>query len=119
MESIAALQARINRNMEKMVGPIAPPPEKMTEIETAGPGPGMMDRPSALILDDKGRAVDAAGQQITLTQHVPTLKANLRAKKREEVVSKDKEFAAQQSFEDQAKFFDGRVAIKGKTAIFQ
>ena len=32
MESIAALQARINRNMEKMVGPIAPPPEKMTEI---------------------------------------------------------------------------------------
>jgi len=113
MESIAALQARINRNMEKMVGPIAPPPEKMTEIEAAGPGPGMMDRPSALILDDKGRAVDAAGQQITLTQHVPTLKANLRAKKREEVVSKDKEFAAQQSFEDQAKFFDGRVAIKG------
>jgi len=112
MESIAALQARINRNMEKMVGPVAPPPEKMTEIEAAGPN-FMTDRPSALILDDKGRAVDAAGQQITLTQHVPTLKANLRAKKREEVVIKDKEFAAQQSLEDQTKFFDGRVAIKG------
>ena len=79
----------------------------------------MMDRPSALILDDKGRAVDAAGQQITLTQHVPTLKANLRAKKREEVDSKDKEFAARQSLEDQTKFFDGRVAIKGKTIIFE
>lgn len=118
MESIAALQARINRNMEKMVGPVAPPPEKMTEIEVAGSN-AMADRPSALILDDKGRAVDAAGQQITLTQHVPTLKANLRAKKREEVVSKDKEFAAQQSLEDQAKFFDGRVAIKGKTVIFK
>ena len=118
MESIAALQARINRNMEKMVGPVAPPPEKMTEIEALGPNV-MTDRPSALILDDKGRAVDAAGQQITLTQHVPTLKANLRAKKREEVVSKDKEFAAQQSLEDQAKFFDGRVAIKGKTVIFK
>ena len=118
MESIAALQARINRNMEKMVGPIAPPPEKMTEIETTGSNV-MTDRPSALILDDKGRAVDAAGQQITLTQHVPTLKANLRAKKREEVDSKDKEFAARQSMEDQTKFFDGRVAIKGKTVIFK
>ena len=118
MESIAALQARINRKMEKMVGPVAPPPEKMTEIEAAGPNV-MMDRPSALILDDKGRAVDAAGQQITLTQHVPTLKANLRAKKREEVDSKDKEFAARQSMEDQTKFFDGRVAIKGKTVNFK
>ena len=118
MESIAALQARINRNMEKMVGPIAPPPEKMTEIEATNANV-MTDRPSALILDDKGRAVDAAGQQITLTQHVPTLKANLRAKKREEVDSKDKEFAARQSMEDQTKFFDGRVAIKGKTVIFK
>merc|ERR1712223_1614140 len=115
MESIAALQARINSRMEKMVGPIAPPPEKMTDIESGagvgGAGPTLhTDRPGALILDDKGRTVDAAGQQITLSQHIPTLKANLRAKKREE--TKDKEPSA--AFEvDQAKFFDGRVAIKG------
>ena len=115
IESIAALQARINSRMEKMVGPIAPPPEKMTDIESeagvGAAGPTLhTDRPGALILDDKGRTVDAAGQQITLSQHIPTLKANLRAKKREE--HKDKEPSAALEV-DQAKFFDGRVAIKG------
>ena len=87
-----------------------PPPEKMTEMEDRGPQFGTADRPSALILDDKGRAVDAAGQQITVQQHVPTLKANLRAKKTLE--HKEKEPSAALEV-DQAKFFDGRVALKG------
>ena len=32
MDSIAALQARINKSMEKMVGPIAPPPSSMENL---------------------------------------------------------------------------------------
>ena len=92
--------------------PIAPPPEKMTENEPMAPL--LTDRPQAVILDDKGRTVDAAGQQITLTQYVPSLKANLRAKKRDE--QKEKEPTATLDI-DQTKFFDGRVAIKGKNMI--
>merc|ERR1719357_2512331 len=80
----------------------------MTENEPMAPL--LTDRPQAVILDDKGRTVDAAGQQITLTQYVPSLKANLRAKKRDE--QKEKEPTATLDI-DQTKFFDGRVAIKG------
>ena len=106
--NIAALQARINSKLQKMVGPIAPPPE----VTPAAPlAPTLhTDRPAAVILDDKGRTVDAAGQQITLTQHIPTLKANLRAKKKEEHSAKEGPGFSQQG--DETKFFDGRVAIK-------
>ena len=41
-------------------------------------------KPQALILDSAGRTVDASGQEVQLSQHIPTLKANLRAQKREE-----------------------------------
>ena len=84
----------------------------MTENEPMTPM--LTDRPQAVILDDKGRTVDAAGQQITLTQYVPSLKANLRAKKRDEQNRIDKELSAPLDLGDQTKFFDGRVAIKGK-----
>ena len=103
--NIAALQARINSRLDKMVGPIQP-----AQKEAAAPTMHT-DRPAAVILDDKGRTVDAAGQQITLTQHIPTLKANLRAKKREEHREKEPSATNQQS--DEAKFFDGRVLVKG------
>ena len=107
---IAALQARISKRMEN-IGPMAPPPQKdsMGGIN-AGAGPTMhTDRPAAVILDDKGRTVDASGQQITLTQHVPTLKANLRAKKKEEHREKE----PQEEPTDEVKFFDNRVSMKG------
>jgi len=44
-----------------------------------------VDRPTAVILDDKGRTVDDKGQEIQLVHLAPTLKANLRAKKRDEL----------------------------------
>ena len=44
-----------------------------------------IDRPTAVILDDKGRTVDDKGQEIQLVHYAPTLKANLRAKKRDEL----------------------------------
>ena len=108
------LVANLRINIYIFLLPIAPPPEKMTENEPMAPL--LTDRPQAVILDDKGRTVDAAGQQITLTQYVPSLKANLRAKKRDEL--KEKEPTAALEI-DQTKFFDGRVAIKGKNMISQ
>ena len=47
------------------------------------------------MLDAQGRTVDATGQQIQLSHHVPTLKANLRAKKRDEMKEHLKEGPAQ------------------------
>jgi U4/U6 small nuclear ribonucleoprotein PRP3 len=35
-----------------------------------------------LIIDASGKTVDASGQEIQLTTHVPTLKANLRAQEK-------------------------------------
>jgi U4/U6 small nuclear ribonucleoprotein PRP3 len=40
-------------------------------------------KPAPLILDDKGRTVDESGKAIQLTRRIPTLKANIRAKKQE------------------------------------
>lgn len=60
---IAELQARIQR---KLAGAALPP------------------RPAPLILDREGRTVDVSGRQVQLTHVAPTLKANIRAKRREE-----------------------------------
>lgn len=63
--------------------------------------------PRALILDQSGRTVDAAGRAIQLTSRMPTLKANIRAKKAEQ-------FKIEKPTEDlnESKYFDPRVGIK-------
>ncbi|KAL9976635.1 hypothetical protein ACROYT_G013957 [Oculina patagonica] len=63
--------------------------------------------PRALILDESGRTVDAAGRAIQLTSRMPTLKANIRAKKAEQ-------FKIEKPPEDlnESKYFDPRVGIK-------
>ena len=60
--------------------------------------------PKALILDQSGRTVDAAGRAIQLTSRMPTLKANIRAKKAEK-------FKIEKPTEDlnESKYFDPRV----------
>lgn len=65
----------------------------------------LSDKPAALILDDKGRAVDSSGKAVTLTSRMPTLKANIRAKKREAFLKVEK------PNEDltERNFFDSRV----------
>ena len=93
--------------MEKMVGPIAPPPDQQAAAKILH-----TDRPAAVILDDKGRTVDASGQQITLTQHIPTLKANLRAKKKEEGHQKVDEKEESEKVPE-IRFNDNRVMLKG------
>ena len=113
--TIAALQARIQGSLEKNIGPVIPQQALNQANQKQGPQDMMSalvsDRPTALILDDKGRTVDASGQQINLTQHVPTLKANLRAKRNDEQRIEDGKTAKVQA--DEFKYFDGRVNLKG------
>jgi U4/U6 small nuclear ribonucleoprotein PRP3 len=68
----------------------------------------------------QGRTVDASGQEIQLTHHVPTLKANLRAKQSAELKEQQKPApaAASEAKPDaDSKFFDARVM--GKAAVRQ
>ncbi|CAH2218358.1 jg12843 [Pararge aegeria aegeria] len=66
--------------------------------------------PAPLILDREGRTVDTSGKRVQLTHVAPTLKANIRAKRREE-------FRAQLSGQvtepvGEAAWVDERVASK-------
>ncbi|XP_028391992.1 U4/U6 small nuclear ribonucleoprotein Prp3-like [Dendronephthya gigantea] len=68
-------------------------------------------KPSALILDDKGRAIDSSGKAVSMMSRMPTLKANIRAKKREAFLKVEK---PTDDFADK-NFFDARVSAKPNT----
>jgi len=73
-------------------------------------GSNMMPKP--LILDDQGRTVDSKGQLLLIPSRVPTLKANIRAKKQEEFRQKLQEkpaAPAQETAPTGNKYFDYRV----------
>ncbi|XP_071941694.1 U4/U6 small nuclear ribonucleoprotein Prp3-like [Antedon mediterranea] len=69
-----------------------------------------LSKPTPLILDDQGRTIDASGNTIQLTQRMPTLKANIRAKKREEFKAVQDKPDIQ--LDDTHKFFDQRVTLQ-------
>ncbi|GLH15173.1 U4/U6 small nuclear ribonucleoprotein Prp3 [Gryllus bimaculatus] len=77
------------------------------------------EKPTPLILDAEGRTVDLSGKEVQLTQLVPTLKANIRAKKREEFRQQLQERAVEDLSD--TRFFDPRVgskpAVRGKRAL--
>lgn len=79
-KTIAALQAQIANRLSKLTVPA-----EVGLVAAAGQPAAAIDRPTAVILDDKGRTVDDKGQEIQLGHFAPTLKANLRAKKRDEL----------------------------------
>lgn len=64
-------------------------------------------KPTPLILDDQGRTVDATGKEIELTHRMPTLKANIRAVKREQFKQQLKEKPSEDL--EANVFFDPRV----------
>ncbi|KAG8223965.1 hypothetical protein J437_LFUL005578 [Ladona fulva] len=76
-------------------------------------------KPAPLILDSEGRTVDVTGKEVQLTHRMPTLKANIRAKKREEFRQQLQERAAEDLSD--TNFFDGRLGskppIRGKRAL--
>lgn len=71
--------------------------------------PLQLSKPQPLILDEEGRTIDKSGKAIQLTHVAPTLKANLRALKREQY--KDK---ADKKDEDnsETRFIDPRIGLK-------
>ncbi|KAK2194112.1 hypothetical protein NP493_2g07042 [Ridgeia piscesae] len=99
----AELQARIQMQLANTgIGLNAPSQLGATPANTVGPTP--------LILDEEGRTIDAkTGQTIQLQSYTPTLKANIRAKKREQfkaVQDRPTEEIAE------SRFFDDRVSLK-------
>jgi len=97
-QQIAALQASIASKLNKVDIP---------KVE-------MPSKPIPLIIDDSGRTVDSSGAQIQLTQHLPTLKANQRAQKKEDFTKHVKEEPSPVK-EEGPGFFDPRVGMKGAT----
>ncbi|XP_061574391.1 U4/U6 small nuclear ribonucleoprotein Prp3 [Cololabis saira] len=78
---------------------IAPPKVEIKEV----------NKPTPLILDDKGRTVDASGKEVELTHRMPTLKANIRAVKREQFRQQLKEKPSEDL--ESTSYFDQRVLI--------
>ncbi|KAK9731204.1 Protein of unknown function (DUF1115) [Popillia japonica] len=72
--------------------------------------PVMPNKPTPLILDEEGRTVDKTGKAVQLTQVAPTLKANIRAKKREQFKAQLHDRTSEESSEN--KFFDNRIGLK-------
>ena len=68
------------------------------------------DKPIPLVLDESGQTVDASGKQIQLTAPVPTLKANIRAKKRDLFKTQMQESKPEEIQE--STFFDSRIGVK-------
>ncbi|KAM9487837.1 U4/U6 small nuclear ribonucleoprotein Prp3 [Clarias gariepinus] len=76
---------------------IAPPKVEAREIT----------KPTPLILDELGRTVDASGKEVELTHRMPTLKANIRAVKREQFKLQLKEKPSDDL--ESTSFFDPRM----------
>ncbi|XP_005180664.1 U4/U6 small nuclear ribonucleoprotein Prp3 isoform X2 [Musca domestica] len=98
---IAELQAQIRAKLSGSLGALIPP---IT--------PAVTERPKPLILDEEGRTVDKSGRAINIPTVTPTLKANIRAKKRE-VFNKSQHHTDKTSSQDDTlKFFDDRITLK-------
>lgn len=78
---------------------IAPPKVEIKEV----------NKPTPLILDELGRTVDASGKEVELTHRMPTLKANIRAVKREQFRQQLKEKPGEDL--ESTSYFDHRVNI--------
>lgn len=93
---IAELQAQIRAKLSGTLANIIPPV--------------VQDRPKPLILDDEGRTIDKSGRAVNIPTLTPTLKANIRAKKRE-VFTKN-QVVDKTGTDETVKFFDDRIALK-------
>ncbi|XP_072020292.1 LOW QUALITY PROTEIN: U4/U6 small nuclear ribonucleoprotein Prp3-like [Amphiura filiformis] len=122
----AAIQARINASMANVglaAGGLLGSLGRGTKVKTeaveqetkpvgasAAATANLPGGPTPLILDDLGRTVDASGKAIQLTTRMPTLKANIRAKRRQEFKASQQE-KPQDTVSDSSKFFDPRVSL--------
>lgn len=94
-KKIAMLQAQIKAKLSGTLSTILPP---------------VQEKPKPLILDEQGRTVDNSGRAISIPTLAPTLKANIRAKKKENF---NKIVQPNDRQEDQSNtFFDERITVK-------
>lgn len=94
-KKIAMLQAQIKAKLSGTLSTILPP---------------VQEKPKPLILDEQGRTVDNSGRAISIPTLAPTLKANIRAKKKETF---NKVAQPNDRQDDQSNaFFDDRITIK-------
>lgn len=95
-KKIAMLQAQIKAKLSGTLSAIIPP---------------VQEKPKPLILDEQGRTVDNSGRAISIPTLAPTLKANIRAKKKESF-NKTVHPNDRQLEDQSAKFVDDRIAVK-------
>ncbi|XP_066269716.1 U4/U6 small nuclear ribonucleoprotein Prp3-like [Branchiostoma lanceolatum] len=96
----AELQAKIQAQLANKPG--------LLGTMKQGGGLPLADKPDKVQLVE-GRIVDASGREVTLVQRTPTLKANIRAKRREEFKLVQDSAA---ELNESSPFFDDRVALK-------
>lgn len=84
---------------------------KLSGIGMTAVLPQVQEKPKPLILDEQGRTVDNSGRAISIPTLAPTLKANIRAKKKE-TFSKAANANERQQEDQSQKFFDDRITAK-------
>lgn len=107
-----------------IAGPLLDPKARLAELKarlqarTAGlsvlnvtDADQSVGRPAPLILDAEGRTVDRSGKAVQLVQRMPTLKANIRAQRKEQFVKVVKDKPVRDEEEVSSKFSDDRVPV--------
>ncbi|XP_017021188.1 U4/U6 small nuclear ribonucleoprotein Prp3 isoform X1 [Drosophila kikkawai] len=111
---IAELQAQIRA---KLTGNLASLIQPTAVAAAAAAAAQAQERPKPLILDEEGRTVDKSGRTINIPTVTPTLKANIRAKKREVFQRQtggvgERNDPASSAQDEAIKYFDDRIAQK-------
>jgi len=101
----AELQARIAAKTSKLL-----PSMKLTlPIKTEQLPITEMTKPAAVVLDEDGKAVDqATGRQISIAQRMPTLKINIKEKKKEQM-KLNQDFDVVPDADEEQSFYDYRL----------
>lgn len=111
---IAELQKQIQAKLAGTLSGIATPSNNAIPVKPS-------DKPRPLILDSEGRTVDTSGREINIQTLTPTLKANIRAKKKENFKHQQAEKVADEARTAELSYFDERLAVKsairGKRAL--
>lgn len=120
-KKIAELQAQIRAKLTGNLANIIQQQPTAVAAAAAAAAQQQQERPKPLILDEEGRTVDKSGRAINIPTVTPTLKANIRAKKREvfqrQTTGSEGGAGASgtstgASHDDGVKYFDDRIALK-------
>lgn len=101
------IQAKISGNLGILSNSNLP-----SSISAQKPPVAAVDKPRPLILDDEGRTIDTSGREINIQTLTPTLKANIRAKKKETIKTQQVEKATEEARTQESAFYDERILVK-------